>query len=90
MITAKEARKMAKSANEGINKKRFDALRETLMLNIMSEADSGKRGAFFNRSQLGSSTGIEFIIDELRENGFEVDVHRGHPCHDFISMYVSW
>ena len=89
MITAKEARNMAKKAHEGINKHMFDAVREKVFLAITSEADTGHCGTLFSAGELVTTVGIELVIDELRENGFEVTVHR-NMYHRFESMYVRW
>ena len=90
MITAWDARDMARKANDTVNKAKFDALHEKILVDIASEADTGHRGTYFDRREFGDTTGIEFVIDELRKNGFDVDVERSYPYHRFESMYVSW
>lgn len=87
MITANEAYKMAKK--DRMSDPAFSRLKEKIDLDIMSEADTGHRSALFTQLELGNVTGIEFIVDELRENGFEVIVHR-NAYHMFDSMFVSW
>lgn len=87
MITAKKAYEMAQD-NRFFNSE-FIALRKRIELDITSEADTGHRSTVFTRPELGDVTGIEFIIDELRENGFEVTVNR-NSYHEFSSMFVSW
>lgn len=87
MITAKKAYEMAQD-NRFFNSE-FIALRKRIDCDITSEADTGHRSTVFTRPELGDVTGIEFIIDELRENGFEVTVNR-NSYHEFSSMFVSW
>lgn len=69
MITAKKAYAMAKE-NRTFNIA-FNKLRERIDLDITTEADTGHRCTMFTKMELGDVTGIEFIVDELRENGFE-------------------
>jgi len=87
MITAKKAYAMAKE-NRTFNIA-FNKLRERIDLDITTEADTGHRCTMFTKMELGDVTGIEFIVDELRENGFEVTVHRNN-FYEFASMVVSW
>lgn len=89
MITASEAYGLAEKANNTTNKERFEALRDYIECNITSEAESGNRNTCFMRSEFKDVTGIEFIIDELRVNGFRVEVHwSGNGRFDY--MYVDW
>ena len=91
MITASEAYELAEKANDTINKERFEALRDYIECNITSEAESGNRNTCFIRNEFNVNgvIGIEFVIDELRSNGFRVDVHRDNYGR-FNRMYVSW
>jgi len=89
MITAIDARTMARKANEGINKARFYALKEKIELDIMSTADAGNRCTRFARLEFDDVTGIEFVIDELRDNGFCVTVKYDN-YGGFVSMLVGW
>lgn len=87
MITAKEAYDMAH--DNRLFSDEFIELERRIDCDITSEADTGHRSTVFTRPELGDVTGIEFIIDELRENGFEVTVNR-NSYHEFGSMFVSW
>lgn len=89
MVTANEAYKYAKEYINGIGKESFDELANYINCCIASEADTGYRGTYLERSEFKDVTGIEFVIDELRNNGFHVDVERDNR-HEFYSMYVSW
>lgn len=89
MITASEAYGLAEKANDTMNKERFEALRDYIECNITSEAESGNRNTCFMRSEFNGVIGIEFVIDELRHNGFGVNVHRDNYGR-FNRMYVSW
>jgi len=89
MVTANEAYRYAKEYINGIGKESFDKLADYINCCIASEADTGHRGTYFECSEFDSITGIEFIIDELRDNGFDVVVERDNR-HEFYSMYVSW
>lgn len=87
VVTAREARKMAREfvTNDGS----LDRLREKITLDIMSEADTGHRRALFLKDEFESTLGIEFVIDELLDNRFEVDAHFS-MTHRFESMLVTW
>ena len=96
MISAAEARRMAREANEGINKEQFDRMREKIWCDVQSEADTGHRGAYFRYTEFldmatgaDMMTGIEFVVEELRDQGFKVKIDRDLDWK-FVAMYVSW
>lgn len=90
MITASEAYKMALKENETLNKEYFDTVMQQIEFDITSEALSGSRSTLFRRDEFECrDLGIEFVIDELRRNGFRVRVGYDET-HTFQHMRVSW
>lgn len=90
MITAQKAYENArKFTHEGWGKECFTKLRDDIDYYIFCESESGYRATCFTKDKFDNVAGIEFIIDELRENGFTVTVNRDER-YRFESMYVSW